>query len=33
MVPGRTESQCLYKWNQLNERDKFTKQTWTEEED
>lgn len=33
MVPGRTESQCLYKWNLMYSRQKFTKQAWTQHED
>lgn len=32
-MPGRTESQCLYKWNLTKRTSSFSKQTWTVAED
>lgn len=32
-VPGRTESQCLYKWKKRTKQKAFTKTTWTTYED
>ncbi len=32
-VPGRTESQCLYKWNLTRRQTSFSKSSWTLAED